>query len=106
MPSDTLYYLLCFLLCFHGNILLLLWHFGEAVVLHLKAAIPQLPPVDAHHYPCHKVTGGDVPTQSDSLNLILQYQLVIDTNILDWWRGLGCELVLWVITKIVIVKSV
>ena len=90
------YCLLCILLCFHGNILVLLWHFSKAVVLHLKAAIPQLSPVEANHHPRHKVTRGDVSAQRDSLNMILQYQLVVDTDVLDGGRGLGGELVLCV----------
>ena len=66
------------------------------MVLHLKAAIPQLSPIEANHHPCHKVTWGDVPAQRDSLNLILQYQLVVGTDVLDRGRGLGGELVLCV----------
>ena len=45
------------------------------MVLHLKAAVPQLPPIDSHHYPRHEITRGEVPAQRYSLNLILQYKL-------------------------------
>ena len=101
ISEDGLYNLLCFLLRFHGNILILLWHLGEAVVLHLKAAVPQLPPVDSHHHSRHKITRGEVPTQRDSLDLILQYELVVNADVFDWRRGLGHQLVLSAITEIV-----
>jgi hypothetical protein len=77
------------------------------VVLYFKGAVLQLSPVDAHHYPCHEITWGDVPAQCDPLNLILQYELVVNTDVFDWGRGLGRELVLSVVTenrKIVNVK--
>ena len=106
ISEDKLYCLLCFLLRFHGNILVLLWHLSEAVVLHLKAAVPQLPPVDSHHHPCHKITRGEVPAQRDSLDLILQYELVVNASVFDRRRGSGHQLVLSAIAEIVNVYNV